>query len=129
MMVVGIQAHMQACMGLVGTRVRIQVCMLVGMEDKLVGMVGKQVHKPEHTQDGIVLDMVEGMVCMVVDNIQAGKVVHTLAGMIDHTLAGKVDRNIQMSYSSHDCRSIPSIGVPSCTEEATRHLFLVVFSL
>ena len=117
MVVVGTQEHILVLV--VGTRAHTQVCMLEGTLERILALaVGTQVHILALVGS----KQVEGrQVCKLVAGRQV--LVHTLLG----TMA--VGHNIQMSCPSHDCQSIPPIGVLSCIEEATRHLFLVVFSL
>ena len=113
-----------------------QVCMLV--EGMLAHMaVGKQVckpvgmaaDKPEHMAAGKPEHMVAGKQFCKPADMAVGKWGRKPVRKVARTLAHTAGHSIQMNCSSRDCRSIPPIGVLSCTEEATRRLILVVFSL
>ena len=92
-----------------------QVCKQVY---KQVGMAaGKQVHM---AVEGIQVRM------LIADNMAIQ--VHKQVRMTAHWLH-TAGHNIQVGHSSIYCQSIQPIEVQSCREEATRRLFLVVFSL
>jgi hypothetical protein len=96
--------------------------MLEGMQAcKLVGM---QVGKLE--------GMLEGMQACKLVGMQArmavGRQVCTLVGKLAVRIQACMVARSRLSYSSFFRRSNPSTGAPSCTKEATWHLFPVVFS-
>jgi hypothetical protein len=105
----------------------ILACKLVGMQ---VGMLeGMQACKLVGKLEGMQVGM---QACKLVVGIQArmavGRQVCTLVGKLAVRIQACMVARSRLSYSSFFRRSNPSTGAPSCIEEATWHLFPVVFS-